>query len=372
MEDARQKIASKIILLYGRKRSQRVLREIEKITGKFLVKYSAKRNHKKKWLDEKDVILITYGDQVKEDGKKPLKSLREFLDKYVKDAVNSVHILPFYPYSSDDGFSVTDYFKVNPELGNWRHIKKISNNFNLMFDAVINHVSAESKWFKGYLRGDSQYDNFFIEVNKDSDLNSVVRPRTSPVITKFRTSTGDRYIWTTFSGDQVDLNYKNEKLLIKIIRLFLFYIEKGARFLRLDAAGYLWKEFGTECINLENTHKIIQLIRAVLDVTAPRVILVTETNMSHKDNISYFGNGYDEAHMVYQFPLPPLVLNAFYQSDANILSKWVDSLKPVSGRTTFLNFLASHDGIGMNPVRYLLSRKEIDGIIKNISKYQLF
>jgi glucosylglycerate phosphorylase len=369
MKDIKQKIAGKLIFLYGKKRGQKALHKIEKITENFFIKYSSKCSDKRKWLDEKDIILITYGDQIKEECKNPLESLKDFLDLYVKDTVNSVHILPFYPYSSDDGYSVTNYFKVNPELGRWEHIKKISENFNLMFDAVINHISTGSIWFKGYLKGESQYGNYFIEVNNDTDISSVARPRTSSVLTQFRTSKGKKNIWTTFGRDQADLNYKNEKVLIRIIRLLLFYIEKGARFIRLDAAGYLWKETGTECIHLKKTHKIIQLIRDVLEIAAPGVILVTETNVAHKNNISYFGNGYNEAHMVYQFPLPPLVLNAFYRGNASNLSKWVNSLKAAPKRTTFLNFLASHDGIGILPVIDILSRTEINEMIEKVKEH---
>lgn len=369
MKDIRQKIASKLIFLYGKKRGQKVLCKIEKIKENFLIKYSLKCSDKKKWLDEKDIILITYGDQIKEKCKNPLESLKDFLDLYVKDTVNSVHILPFYPYSSDEGFSVTNYFKVNPELGKWKHIKKISENFNLMFDAVINHISTGSIWFKGYLKGESQYGNYFVEANNDTDISSVTRPRTSSVLTQFRTSKGEKYIWTTFSRDQVDLNYKNEKVLIRIIGLLLFYIKKGARFIRLDAAGYLWKESGTECIHLEKTHKIIQLIRDILEIAAPGVTLVTETNVAHKDNISYFGNGHNEANMVYQFPLPPLVLNAFYRGDASNLSQWADSLRATPKRTTFLNFLASHDGIGILPAMDILSREEINEMIEKVKEH---
>lgn len=364
----KEKMLDKLIFLYGKKRAQALSVKIEKIIYEFQPKHSAGIKNKKDWLDESDIMLITYGDQIKEDKREPLGSLEDFLKIHLKDTVNSVHIISFYPYSSDDGFSVTNYFKVNPGFGKWKHIKEISDNFNLMFDAVINHISVGSKWFKGYLEGESQYDNFFIEVSDNSSLSMAARPRTSPLITRFRTSIGEKYIWTTFSSDQVDLNYKNEKVLIRIIRLLLFYISRGARFIRLDAAGYLWKEKGTRCIHLEKTHKIIQLIRCILEIAAPGVILVTETNAKHKDNVSYLGNGHNEAHMVYQFPLPPLVLDAFYRGDASHLLRWAGSISTVPGKTAFLNFLASHDGIGIIPVTDILSREEISEMTKNIKK----
>jgi len=366
IKNIRKRMINKLSFLYGEQSGYKILNRIEKIIEFFLTKYPVRYKDGKEWVDEKDIILITYGDQIKEGERPPLESLGEFLNEYVKEVVNSIHILPFYPYSSDDGFSVTNYFKVNPELGKWKNIKKISENFDLMLDAVVNHISAKSEWFKGYLEGNEEYKKFFIDVDCGTDLSSVTRPRNSLLLTRFKTFKGEKYIWTTFSGDQVDLNYKNEKVLLKVIELLLFYIGKGARFIRLDAAGYIWKEIGTKCINLAKTHKIVQLFRDVLEIVAPEVILITETNVAHKDNIGYFGNGYNESHMVYQFPLPPLVSNAFYKGDADHLSKWIDSLDGFSKRTAFFNFLASHDGIGIMPVWEILSREEVDEMVKKV------
>src|SRR5690606_35016656 len=108
------------------------------------------------------------------------------------------------------------------------------------------------------------------------------------------------------SADQVDLNFKNPAVLLATTRALLFYVEHGAKFIRLDAIAYLWKEIGTPCIHLPQTHQVIQLMRAVLDEVAPDVRLITETNVPHPDNISYFGAGTNEAQLVYNFALPPL------------------------------------------------------------------
>ncbi|WP_206076212.1 alpha-amylase family glycosyl hydrolase [Marinitoga lauensis] len=264
-------------------------------------------------LTEKDVILITYGDSIKKEGEKPLHTLHKFLNDHVKDIINTVHILPFFPYSSDDGFSVIDYKKVNPELGNWEDIERLSKDYNLMFDAVINHISKQSEWFKEYLKGNPKYKNYFIEQEPVEELKKVTRPRALPLLHVYETKDGKKYIWTTFSEDQIDLNYKSTDLFLEIVEILLFYAKKGAKLIRLDAIGYLWKELGTTCIHLEQTHKMIQLFRDILDLTAKDVILITETNVPHKENISYFGDGYNEAQMVYNFSLPPLVLHSFYQ-----------------------------------------------------------
>lgn len=317
-------------------------------------------------LSERDSILITYADQLRESNTFPLQTLTHFSEQYLAGLVNSVHLLPFYPYSSDDGFSVMDYRVVYPAFGNWDHIAQLSRNFRLMFDAVINHASVQHEWFQGFLKDDPRYRDYFVVVKGNPDLSQVVRPRALPLLTTFDTPSGARRVWTTFSADQVDLNFQNPDVLLQIIDTLLFYVSHGARLIRLDAIAYLWKEMGTSCIHLPQTHRIIRLFRAVLDIVAPHVILITETNVPHQDNISYFGNGSDEAQMVYNFALPPLVLHTFYTQDSRVLSRWAAGLTLPSNQTTFFNFLASHDGIGINPARGILPEEDIDAMIRRV------
>ncbi len=308
---------------------------------------------------EKDAILITYGDQVIEPDKPPLRSLAEVLDTYLQGVVSSVHILPFCPYSSDDGFSVIDYQAVNPDWGNWDDVALIGQNFRLMFDAVINHISVQSDWFQGFVQGDPQYAGYFITVDPGTDLSAVVRPRTLPLLTPFDTPHGTQHVWTTFSADQVDINYGNPQLLLEIVDVLLFYVSKGAQFIRLDAIAFMWKEIGTTCIHLPQTHRIIQLFRSVLDAVAPNVMLITETNVPHKENLSYFGDGRNEAQMVYQFSLAPLILHTFHTGDATKLQQWASGLEELLDTATFFNFIASHDGIGLRPAEGILTPAEI-------------
>jgi glycosidase len=287
-------------------------------------------------LTERDAILITYADGVREPGLAPLRSLAAFCQEHLKDLTTGIHLLSFYPSSSDDGFAVIDYHAVDPDLGDWDDIARLGRHFRLMFDAVINHVSASSAWFRGFLGDDPRY--------RDS------------------TPSGDKMVWTTFSVDQVDLNYHHPDVLLEAVETVLFYVAHGASLIRLDAIAYLWKEFGTSCIHLPQTHHIVQLLRAVLDATAPHVLLITETNVPHQDNVSYFGDGTNEAQAVYNFALPPLVLHAFHTGSASVLSRWAAGLRLPSQCVTFLNFLASHDGIGLNPARGILSEAEIHAL----------
>jgi sucrose phosphorylase len=316
-------------------------------------------------LTERDSILITYGDQVQTQNEKPLQTLDKFCKKYLTDVVSGIHILPFYPWTSDDGFSVVDYRLIDPALGDWGDVSTMQS-FRLMFDGVINHISSQSEWFQGFLHDDPRYRDYFITLAGEPDLSQVVRPRALPLLTTFETPSDEKKVWTTFSADQIDLNFKNPEVLLEILDILLMYIERGATFIRLDAIAYLWKEIGTTCIHLPQTHRVIQFLRAALNEVAPHVQLITETNVPHTDNISYFGDGTNEAQLVYNFALPPLTLHTFHTGDARILSDWARTLTLPSDKTTFFNFLASHDGIGLNPARGILSNADIDALVNKV------
>ncbi len=351
--------------LYGAARAPELRTRAETI----LTKYRALIQARDAGLTERDAILITYGDQVQAPGEKPLRTLAAFCEDQLKDIVSGIHILPFYPWSSDDGFSVLDYRAVDPGLGDWQDIAALQPHFRLMFDGVINHISAGSAWFEGFLRGDPRYRAYFIVVDGAPDLAQVVRPRALPLLTAFQTHSGAQQVWTTFSADQVDLNYQNPEVLLEILDILLMYAQRGADFIRLDAIAYLWKQIGTTCLHLPQTHRVIQFLRAALDEVAPQVHLITETNVPHTENLSYFGDGANEAQLVYNFALPPLILHTFQTGDARALSAWAHSLALPSGRTTFFNFLASHDGIGINPARGILSEAEIAALVSRVLEH---
>jgi len=363
-ETARRKITHHLASLYDEDLSVALAAQIENLVDQYRQLIPEKNTES--CFTERDAILITYGDMVREAGIPPLDTLNDFLSVYAKGIFSGVHILPFFPFSSDDGFSVIDFKHVNPALGKWNHLEPISHHFKLMVDLVVNHVSAKSRWFQGFLEGDPQFEEFFITVEDGEDLRKVVRPRALPLLTEVETSAGQRKVWTTFSEDQVDLNYKNPKVLLAVLDVLLFYVQMGADMIRLDAVAYVWKEIGTPCIHLPQAHDIVQLMRTLLDEVAPWVILVTETNVPHEENISYFGDGTNEAQMVYNFSLPPLVLHSFISGNAIKISDWADHLKLPSGQVTFFNFLASHDGIGITPARGILSDPEINEIVEYV------
>jgi len=319
--------------------------------------------------DEKDVVLITYADQFSAAGENALPAFTRFYNKWLSHFFSHVHLLPFYPWSSDDGFSVIDYHEVAPETGTWSDIAELKQSASLMFDYVCNHMSAKSQWFANYLQQTPGYEDFFISVDPKTDLSAVTRPRALPLLTPFTLHDGSvRHLWTTFSEDQIDLNFASPDVLIAMVDVLLHYLMEGANYIRLDAVGFMWKIPGTHCIHLEQTHQLIQLFRAITEAVAPGTVIITETNVPHKDNISYFGNGENEAQMVYQFSLPPLVLHAIHRQDVRTLSQWASSLELPSMKTTWFNFLASHDGIGLNPLRGILPESDILSLVEKLQQ----
>ena len=323
--------------------------------------------YQNKW-SEKDVWVITYGDSVKQDSEAPLKTLKRFSDHYFKDVISGLHILPFSPYSSDDGFSVINYSEVNPTLGNWSDIQAISQDYDVMGDLVVNHCSQESQWFKNFQTRKDPGKDYFIEASPSEDLSQVVRPRTSPLLRETKTSDGTRHVWCTFSHDQVDLNFSNPQVFLEMVQIMRLYLTQGVRIFRLDAVAFLWKKIDTDCIHLPETHEFVRLFRALIEAHTPNAIVITETNVPNHENLSYFGNA-NEAHGIYNFSLPPLLLHAFVSGNSSHLKRWSMSMPPAQRGTFYFNFIASHDGIGLRPTKGLLAQKEIDELVNTMQRF---
>jgi sucrose phosphorylase len=368
-ETIRTRLHNDLSFVYGAEQAAELLPQLLTLINRYRQPAVPARPTLREQLTHADAMLITYGDQISEDGVAPLHSLSDVLQQRIAGLISCVHILPFYPYTSDDGFSVVDYRMIDPQLGDWSHVQRLSQHFRLMFDAVVNHISASSAWFQGFLRDQPPYTDYFVVVDPTTDLSQVTRPRALPLLTAFETPSGTKHVWTTFSADQIDLNVANPAVLLELVDILLEYAQRGAQFIRLDAIGYLWKTIGTRCIHLEHTHRIVQLWRSVLDAVSPNTMLITETNVPHRDNISYFGDGSNEAQLVYQFPLAPLVLHAFTASDAAPLTGWAAALEPPGENVTFFNFLASHDGIGVMPATGILQPRQILALAERVQHH---
>jgi len=354
--EIRDRMIRRLGLLYGEDKALSLANRIEQLIASRMGQFP---NLPGGWT-ERDVFLITYADSLLPDGGEasPLGGLRDFLQKHVGERITFLHLLPFYPFSSDDGFSVIDYREVRHDLGNWADIGQLAADYRLVFDGVINHVSQRSLYVQGYLDGNPHYADFCLAIDPETDTSMVTRPRTLPLLHDFEAHDGPRWLWTTFSRDQVDLNFANPEVLLEVIDVLLFYLEKGASMIRLDAIPYLWKKLGTNCVHLPETHEIIKLCRDVYDAVAPGMILLSETNVPHRENISYWGDKGDEAQQIYNFSLAPLVLFSMETGTASRLTEWAGTLEPLDEKCVLLNITATHDGIGMRPTEGILTEEE--------------
>lgn len=358
-----QRIRQRLDYLYGEERGVAVARRIQRIIDTHR-QLRTRQVGGPLWTHQ-DVVLITYGDTIQSPERVPLATLRDFLATHLDGAFSMVHVLPFFPWSSDDGFSVTDFRAVNPELGSWQDITDLAEDFDLVVDLVLNHCSRENLWFIDFIADQPPACDYFLDVDPGENLALVVRPRSSPLLSGVRTHRGMRHVWTTFSNDQIDLNYGNPDVLLEFVDILLYYFRRGARMVRLDAVAYLWKQIGTNCIHLPQTHQVVKLFRDVLELVEPGGLIMTETNVPHAENITYFGDG-DEAHLIYQFSLPPLLLHALHSGNTRYLRDWAMGLEvmPLPGGCTFFNFTASHDGIGLRALEGLVPEPEVKAMLE--------
>jgi glycosidase len=384
-DDERERLRTRLLRLYGEETAARTLPELERLIRVHRAHKTPELEEAERAFDrrerfsEKDLMLVTYGDMVRARGRTGLAALDELLSalRQGESPFSIVHVLPFFPYTSDRGFSVVDFHAVDPRLGSWEDVRRLGDSHRLMFDGVLNHASAASAPFQQMLRGDPGFADHAVTFRSHEELSPedrrvLRRPRTSDVLSRFDSIDGPLWVWTTFSRDQIDLNYRNPRVLLGAVETLLFYVQKGADLVRLDAVTYLWKERGTPSASLEETHAIVKLFREVLDVAAPMVGLVTESNVPHAENVSYFGSGTDEAQLVYNFALPPLVLHAFYRGDAGWLTGWADALEYPPDGATFLNMLDTHDGVGLPGAEGILPPEEIAFLVETARRHGAF
>lgn len=375
-KSSKHRIFSKLIYLYGEKSAIQIYKKLVTKLVKLNQNLKIKKRQKTHKFSKNDIIFITYPDSIKEYKIPTIQTLNKFSKIFLKNYFNTIHILPFFPYSSDRGYSVIDFKKVEPRFGDWGDIKSLSKDYRLIFDGIFNHISSKSIEFESFLKSEKKYKNYFIYYKNpkksisSENIQKISRPRITPLLTPFQTKTGKKFVWTTFSKDQIDLNFKNSKVMLKFIDIFLFYIENGASLIRLDAINYIWKIIGTSCSHLKQTHVIIQLFKDILNLVEADIDIITETNVEYSKNISYFGNGNNEANLVYNFTLPPLVLHTIISQNSQKLLEWLSSLKYFSSNSTYFNFLQSHDGIGLNSVKKILSKDELNFLIENCKSKQ--
>ena len=326
------------------------------------------KNSTKDYWSENTILLITYADSINRGlSGKTLNDFGKFYKQYLEKFINSIHFLPFFPSSGDGGFSVKNHNDVDKAYGTWEDIQSLSKKANIMTDLVLNHSSSKGDWYKNFLDDKNPGKNYFYVVDKNYDCSKVVRPRDHDLLTEIELQNKKKFLWCTFSHDQIDLNFKNPDVLLEFIRLILKLSSYGIKIFRLDAVAFIWKQPGTTCLNLSQTHEIIKLLRDIVDQLDKNLIIVTETNLPKQENLSYFGKN-DEAHWIYNFSLPPLIVNTFLFEDSVALTKWSMKMPPAQLGNAYLNFIASHDGIGMRPAEGVLSDKEIKKMLQRLKK----
>ena len=360
-------IYKKLLFIYRNEKTRFNIKYYSDLILELIKTFQKDYKFKKEIISEKSLLLISYGDNLKNKNEVPLKTLKNFFEKNLKNCFEILHILPFYPSSSDGGFSVTDHKNVNKELGTWHDIRSLSNHASIMADLILNHSSIKGKWFNSFIKEKEDYKNFFFTINDNFDFSKVIRPRDHKLIQIYNYKKKNNKLWCTFSHDQIDLNFKDPLVLIEFIEIVLLLLSKGVTTFRLDAVAFIWKKNGTSCVNLPETHEIVKLLRLIVNYINPHALIVTETNLPRKENLSYFGNN-DEANWIYNFPLPPLILYTFLFEDSSKISGWSKSMPPAQINNAYLNFIASHDGIGMRPAEGILDNIILDKLFKRVKK----
>ena len=362
----KKKISFKLNQIYNflpKNEIDHIAEEISQVINHF-----NRNNKKKNWfVSEKTTMVICYGDSIYSKNKKHLKTFQAFFNKKLNKFIDTIHFLPFYPSSSDSGFAVKDHYKIDSKFGNWLNIKNFSSKAHIMADMVINHASARGLWFKNFLKEKKPGKDYFLLINSKFNASKVVRPRDHKLLKEINIFNKKEYLWRTFSDDQIDLNFKNPKVLLRFIKIMVNLIKNGVTIFRLDAIAYLWKESGTKCINLKQTHEIVKVLRIVSNSLNIKTIIVTETNLPEKENLSYFGNN-DESNWIYNFTLPPLLIYSLLFENGSYLNAWCKKLPQTKKGNSYLNFIASHDGIGMRPLEGIINNQSIKKLLLRLKK----
>ncbi len=362
-----KKISSILRNIYKPFLNERDIDHLKNQIIEIIKKFNQNNSKKKLIISEKTSLVICYGDNINSNQKSSIQVFQNFFKKNLNKYFNAIHFLPFYPSSSDSGFAVKDHYKIEKRIGSWSDIKKISKSSHVMADIVINHSSARGLWFKNFLKKKRPGKDYFLTVNSKFNTSKVVRPRDHKLLKKIDIFGKSDFLWRTFSSDQIDLDFKNPSVLLRFIKIMVHLVSNGVTIFRLDAIAYLWKKNGTNCINLKQTHEIVKLMRLISNLLDVETIIITETNLPEKENLSYFGKN-DEANWIYNFSLPPLLIHAFLFENSSYLNKWSKKLPNAKFQNSYLNFIASHDGIGMRPTEGILNERSLNNFLKRLKK----
>ena len=317
--------------------------------------------------DSSSVVLITYPDSIYRKDESTLKTLTEFVKNRLSGLSSVIHVLPFLPSTSDGGFAVSNHEKIDDAFGNWNDLKELSSKHKIMADLVLNHVSSSHPWVHQFIKSEDP-GNSYIVAPSDTDIwEKVIRPRNSSLFTDVNTNQGFRNVWTTFGPDQIDVDWRNPHIFLEFLKLLVRYISNGAEWIRLDAIAFVWKEPYTTCLHLDPVHSIVKLLNKCLKIIKPSAVLITETNVPEKENLSYLIDG-NEANLAYNFTLPPLLLEAIYTGKTDLLNNWLSNWNELPRDTSLLNFTSSHDGIGLRALEGIMDDNRVHNLLVESEK----
>ena len=311
------------------------------------------------FMSQKLVGMALYCDRFAGD----LKGLRIRLP-YLQDlGVNMLHIMPILdcpPGHSDGGYAVRDFCKIDARYGATEDVEALSATLKrrdmlLVLDVVVNHTSDEHEWAQRARRGEKKYQDYYY-VFDDRELPDAyeetmpeIFPGTSPGNFTWDAAMS-KWVMTVFNSYQWDLNYHNPAVLIEMIDIILFWANKGADILRLDAVAFLWKKIGSTCQNEREAHLLLQLMKGCCQVTAPGVLFIAEAIVSPNEITKYFGEdaiNAKECEMAYNATLMALLWDAVATKNAKLLNLGIKNLPLKLERATWLNYVRCHDDIGL-------------------------
>lgn len=311
------------------------------------------------------IMLITYADSMG----KNLKELHEVLNKYYKDAIGGVHILPFFPSSADRGFAPMCYDKVDETFGDFSDIEEMGREYYLMFDFMVNHISAQSEYFQDFLKNkeNSLYKDMFIRYKEfwkngeptQEQIDKIYKrkPRAPYIEAEFADGSKEK-IWCTFCTEQIDLDVTKEKTREFIKNTLKEMCCHGASVIRLDAFAYALKKADTSCFFIEpDIWKLLYDIENIVKEEGAEILPEIHEHYTIPMKIA------DKGFWIYDFALPVLTLHALYNHTGKYLKNWM-KMCPMKQFTT----LDTHDGIGIVDVKDLLPDEEIEIVKEQLYK----
>lgn len=312
------------------------------------------------------ILLITYADSLG----KNLKELNEIINCYFQDAIGGIHLLPFYPSSGDRGFAPMDYTKVDAEFGDWADIEHMAEKYYLMFDYMINHISAKSEYYKDFLlhKDHSEYKELFIRYQDfwengeptEGQVDAIYKRKLKApyTIAEFADGTREK-VWCTFDNEQIDINCQSDTAKAFLKNNLENLCRHGAALIRLDAFAYATKKAGTSCFFIEpEVWELLNDCRVILSGTGVELLPEIHEHYSIQMKIA------EKDYYIYDFALPMLMLNALYYGQTQYLKSWL--LKCPEKQFTTLD---THDGIGVVDVKDLLPDEEIEKTKEDIFKF---